>query len=99
MVLERNYQSELIAKIERQYPGVFVLKNDSSYIQGIPDWLFLYGLNWAALEIKKSADAPVRPNQPYYVDLLNKMSYAKFAYPENEREVLRGIQRAFTSRR
>lgn len=40
------------------------------------------------LECKESAHAKTRPNQPYYVNLFNKMSFARFVWPENEEEVV-----------
>lgn len=94
-MLERQYQTELIKEIERRFPGVVVLKNDTGYRQGIPDLTVLHSTRWAALEVKRSWKAETQPNQPYWVDLLNKMSYAAFIYPENERDVLDEIQYAF----
>ena len=72
---------------------------DPNEIQGIPDLLVLYENKWAALEGKKSANAPHRPNQDYYVNLMNKMSFASFIYPENKEEVLYELQQAFRIRR
>lgn len=76
-----------------------MLKNDSSYIQGIPDLIILFRDRWAMLEVKGSAKAPRQPNQEYYVRVLGEMSFAAFIYPENEEEVLRDLQQAFTSAR
>ena len=73
------------------------MKNDSSYIQGIPDLLVLHKDKWASLEVKKSANASKRPNQEYYVGLMNKMSFSRFISPENEEEVLRDLQTTFKS--
>ncbi len=92
---ESNYQHELIGKIERRFPGCKVLKNDCDYIQGIPDLTVLYGKHWAALETKRSKDEPHRPNQDYYVDEMNGMSFASFIYPENEEDVLNEMERSF----
>ena len=92
---ERDYQAYLIKKLKTMFPGCIVLKNDPNYIQGFPDLTIFYGDRWAALEVKQSAAASHRPNQDYYVDMLNDMSYAAFIFPENESEVLREIQRAF----
>lgn len=96
---ENKFQSDLIKELKKLYPDCIVLKNDSSYIQGIPDLLILYGKKWAALECKRSADATVRPNQAYYVKRMNKMSFSRFIFPENKEEVLSELQRAFKPRR
>lgn len=96
---ENKFQSDLIKELKKLFPGCIVLKNDPNYIQGIPDLLILYGKRWASLECKKSADAPARPNQPYYVKRMNKMSFSRFIFPENKEEVLRELQSAFKSGR
>ena len=81
------------------FPGCIVVHLDPNEIQGIPDLLILYNDMWAALEGKKSATASHRPNQDYYVDLMNQMSFASFIYPENKEEVLHELQQAFEFRR
>ena len=72
-----------------------VLKNDPNYIQGVPDLLVLYNDRWAALECKRSENAPHRPNQEYYISKMNDMSFAAFVYPENREDILDELQRAF----
>lgn len=96
---ENKFQSDLIKEIKNLFPGCMVLKNDPNYIQGIPDLLILHGKKWATLECKRSADAPIRPNQAYYVKRMNKMSFSRFIFPENKEEVLRELQSAFKSGR
>jgi hypothetical protein len=91
---ENKYQAELIKKIEKNFPGCFVTKNDSSLTQGIPDLLILFGFRWAMLEVKVSENAPTQPNQEYYVALFNAMSYCSFIYPEIEQKVFYELQRA-----
>ena len=93
-MLERDYQPKLIKKLDRMFPGCVILKNDSSYLQGIPDLVIFYGARYAFLEVKANEDSPNQVNQPYYVDLLNRMSFAAFIYPENEREVLHALRAA-----
>lgn len=93
-MLESHFQSELIKELKEEFPGCIVLKNDPDYIQGIPDLLIMYGSKWAALECKRSANASKRPNQKYYVDKMNEMSYAAFISPENKEEVLHDLQSA-----
>jgi hypothetical protein len=91
---ESRYQSKLIKTIKKMFPGCMVLKNDSAYIQGVPDILVLYENRWGSLEIKIDADAEVQPNQAYYVDKMDEMSYSAFIHPGNEAEVLHGLQKA-----
>ncbi len=98
-MLENKFKTELVAEIEDMFPGCIVVHLDPNEIQGIPDLLVLYENKWAALEGKKSANAPHRPNQDYYVNLMNKMSFASFIYPENKEEVLYELQQAFRIRR
>lgn len=95
--LESGFQDRLIEELEKLFPGCMTFKMDQ--IQGIPDLLILYGKRWAMLECKKSKNAKRQPNQPYYVDLFNKMSFSRFICPENKEEVLRELQQAFQSRR
>lgn len=96
---ETRYQSNVIKKLKDLFPGCIILKNDPSYLQGIPDLVVFYGDKWATLEVKTSKDAPTQPNQPYYVELMNEMSFSAFIYPENEEEVLYALQQAFGNRR
>ncbi len=97
--LERDYQTNVLTKIKRMFPGCIVLKNDSGYQQGIPDWTILWMNAWAFLEIKRSVDAMEQPNQRWFVERADEMCFGAFIYPENEEEVLDAIQEAFRSRR
>jgi hypothetical protein len=97
-VTEAAYQSRLIRKLKRIFPGCVVLKNDPQYVQGILDLTLFYGPTWAMLEVKAHANAAERPNQAYYVEQMRDMSFAAFIYPENEEEVLTALQEAFASR-
>lgn len=94
-MLERNYQPKVIKMIKERFPGAVVLKNDASYIQGFPDLTILHGEHWAVLETKRRDRAKRQPNQPYYVDMLNNMSYAAFICPENQEEVMHDLQQTF----
>lgn len=96
---ERDYQKGLIKRIKEKFDDCIVIKNDPTYIQGIPDLLVLYKNKWAALECKKNEKSSKRPNQEFYVNKMNDMSYASFISPENEKEVLDELQQAFRTRR
>ena len=98
-MLEREYQALLIRRLQDRFLGCLILKNDSSYLPGIPDLLVLYRNRWAMLEVKAYENAPEQPNQEFYVNSLDAMSFAAFIYPENEKEVLDDLQSAFERRR
>ena len=86
---ENQFQRTLVKEIRNHYNNeCIVTKLDSGYIQGIQDLLILHKDKWATLECKKSKNAHRQPNQQYYVDKMNKMSFSKFIYPENKEEVL-----------
>jgi hypothetical protein len=91
---ENRYQAGLIKRLQRAYPGCVILKNDPQYQQGIPDLTVLHGRTWAVLESKTEVGVE-RPNQRYYVEMLDRMSFAAFIDPSNEEEVLYGLQQAF----
>lgn len=95
MKKENEFQSKLIREIKARFPGCIVLKNDASYMQGIPDLLILYKNKWAALEVKRGPKAKHQPNQDYYVGLMNDMSFSYFIFPENKEAVLDEMGRLF----
>lgn len=92
---ENAFQANLIREIKDRFPGCTVLKNDANYIQGFPDLLILHGSRWAALECKRTAKALRQPNQEYYVEKLNRESFARFISPENKEEVLHELSQSF----
>lgn len=99
MALERDYQPTVIARLKEMFPGCVIQKLDTGYQQGIPDLLILWGPHWAILEVKKSFEDRMnpRPNQEYFVRLLNEMSFSAFIYPEVEEEVFHAMEQAFRS--
>lgn len=92
---ESEFQRKLIKKIKKRFPGCIVLKNDATYIQGIPDLLILYYDRWAALECKKDRKSSLRPNQEYYIKRMNMLGFASIIYPENEKDVMEKLERWF----
>ena len=93
--LESGFQDKLRNEILEMFPGCMIFKMDQ--IQGIPDMLILYGDKWASIENKRSANATHQPNQDYYVNKMNDMSFARFAYPENKDTVLSELKHHFTN--
>lgn len=92
---ESDFQRSMIRELKQMFPGCVVLKNDSGYLQGIPDLLLLWKEHWAALEVKRSRSASRQPNQTYWVEKMDGMSFARFVCPENKEEVYHEIQQAF----
>lgn len=80
---ENKFQAKLIKDIKERLPDCIVLKNDPTYLQGIPDLTVFNNDKWATLEVKKSANASHQPNQDYYVEMMDHMSFSRFVYPEN----------------
>lgn len=98
-MLESKFQSELKKELKEKFKGCIVTKLDSGDIQGVPDLLILYKDKWATLECKKNAKASKRPNQQYYVEMMDNMSFSRFICPENKEEVLHDLQQSFESAR
>lgn len=95
MTKENKFQSDLIKELKEKFPGCIVMKNDPNYLQGIPDLTILHGNKWATLECKRSDSASKRPNQEYYVDKMNQMSYSAFISPNNKKEILNELEQTF----
>jgi hypothetical protein len=98
-MLESKFQGDLIKRLRADYPGCIIMKNDASYIQGIPDLLVLFDDKWAALEVKRAKDSISQANQQWYIEKMNDMSFAAFVHPGNIEEVLDALQSTFRPRR
>lgn len=102
-MLEGAYKTKLRKRIEAMFPGCIILKNDAGYLQGVPDMIILFRTKWATLETKRKYPRPgssdFEPNQEYYIELMDHMSFSRAIYPENEDEVLSELQQAFLPRR
>lgn len=94
---ESTFQQGLIKELKEMFPEALIFKNETK--QGLPDLTILEGDHWALLECKASADASHQPNQDYYVEKANGMSFSRFIFPENKQEVLDELQQALRSGR
>ena len=92
---EAEYQAHIIDTCKELFPGATV-KKLTAPPQGIPDvWILHTNGKSAFLECKRSADEPHQPNQDYYVEKYSReTAFASFIFPENEQEVLNGLQQA-----
>ena len=89
---ESAFQSDLVKELKNRFDGCVVLKNDPSHRQGIPDLTVLYRDKWATLECKRSENERRQPNQDWWVDKMNNMSFSRFIFPENREEVLAELE-------
>ena len=95
MTPEGNFKIKLIEELKQMFPGCIVLRTDPQHNQGIPDLVVLFEDRWAALETKAQTGSARRPNQGYWVDYMNNLSFGAFISPQNKRSVLDGLQQAF----
>jgi hypothetical protein len=96
--VESKFQAKLVKELRVLFPGCIVLKNDSQHVDDIPDLLILFGDRWGALECKSYEDAEKQPNQGWYVEKMNRMSFAAFIHPGNKERVLNELQLALGPR-
>ena len=95
---ESAFQRKFLKEVKKIFPEAIIMKNDSSYLQGISDFTILFpNGKWALLEFKKSSNSNVQPNQEYYVEKAKTCSYGAFVSPENEEVILNEIQESFFS--
>lgn len=92
--LESAYKTRLVKRLEKRFPGAIVLRLDPNDQQGVPDILILFNDRWGTLEGKLEIDSPTQPNQPYWVDRMNQMSFSSFICAETEEEVLDALESA-----
>ena len=92
---ESKFQKDLKKQLKIIFPGIIIMKQDATQIQGIPDLVLFYKNKYAMLECKESATASHRPNQDYYISMFNNWSYASFIYPENVSQVIEELKEVF----
>ena len=95
MALESKFKKHLKERMELTFPGCIVVHLDPNDIQGIPDLCIFYGEKWATLEGKRSISSNKQPNQEYYVNQMNEMSFSRFIFPEIENEVMEDLYNFF----
>ena len=102
MKRENSFQAELIKELKAifsnaVFSNAIILKNDSSYLQGVPDLSIFVGNKWAFLECKKSRNESHQPNQDYYIQrALDMGSYGAFIFPENKDEIIEELRKHFS---
>jgi len=95
--LESKFKKQFLDGLKIKFPGIIFITPDATARQGMPDVFVIYKDRWAALEFKRSANASRQPNQHYYINAFDELSYASFVYPENQEEVLDALHKALCS--
>lgn len=95
MAKESKFQKHVIDRIYLEFPGATVLKNDSGYLQGVPDLTIFWGVHWAMLEVKQYLGAPYRPNQEYWIEKFDQDSFCRMICPQNEEQVFYELHQTF----
>lgn len=79
---EKKLQSEIIKFFQSK--GCYVLKNDASYRQGVPDLSFWHPDLSGFIEVKAHEDSPYRPLQEKTIAKLDAMGiFVRVIYWEN----------------
>lgn len=91
---ESYFQSKVRDNLKSLGCVVIKMGQDATTQHGIPDVLFLHGTQYGFVECKRKKPSPsdYRPLQPEWLKLLNNMSFARVAYPDNWPEVLQEIK-------
>lgn len=97
MPRESAYQRGLIQRIKQRFPGCYVTTDLKA--QGLPDLLILFGDRWSMLEVKRSANEVLQPNQQWWVDHFNGWSFCAIIHPDNEQEILDELERVLVGSR
>jgi len=98
-MLESEFRVRVKNRIQGRLPNLdldFIDVNAYNF-RSMADLVVLGPSVWAALEIKRSEDAPTQPNQEYHIARLNRKGYASFVSPGNLEEVLDDLEELFTS--
>lgn len=98
-MLESEFKRKFKNMLEQSYPGCVLVDINPEQFRSFPDLLFLYDKFWATFEMKRTVGSAVRPNQPYWVEKLDNMSFSRFVEPGTAKEVLDDLARAIQSGR
>lgn len=93
---KKKFKDDFGKRMEKHDQQYDIIENKSQRRSTL-DTIFLGRRVWAALEFKKEKGASEQPNQDYYVDKWNKLSYARIVYPDNAEEVLDELEELFVS--
>ena len=80
--MEKKLQAQIIKYL--QHKGCYVLKNDATYRQGVPDLSFWHPDLNGFIEVKAKADSPYQPLQQPTIEKLQDMGvFCEVIHSEN----------------
>jgi hypothetical protein len=80
--MEKKLQSEIIKFLQSK--GAYVLKNDATYRQGVPDLSFWHPDLSGFIEVKAHENSPFRPLQQKTIERLEAMGlFIRVIHSEN----------------
>lgn len=79
---EKKLQAEIIKFLQRK--GAYVLKNDATYRQGVPDLSFWHPDLSGMIEVKAHENSPFQPLQQKTIEKLLRLGvFVRVIYSEN----------------
>lgn len=93
-----DFKRDLKERMRELGHPVKVIENKASH-RSAPDTIVLGRWGWAVLEFKKGSGAAQQPNQAYWVEDYDKLSYGAFVSPENAEEILDELEDIFAPAR
>lgn len=89
---EADFQAKVIKWLRAKGCLVIKYQQNATTRASIPDILFLKEGFWGAIETKRSRTAKYQPGQKEMVAKMDKMSWARVAYPENWDEIMKELE-------
>lgn len=91
-IIEAKFQREVASWLRKQGCEVFKMNPGAGIPSATEDLLFLKEGLWGFLECKKARNAKHRPGQDKTVARHNEMSYSRFVWPENWKEIQKELK-------
>lgn len=92
MVLEKDFQKEVIRWLKSQHCLVLKYEQNATTRAGVADVFFCKEGLYGFLECKKFKTAKLRPGQKEFIEKMDSWSYGKIIYPENWEETKKELE-------
>lgn len=82
-MLESEVQKQFIDWVYNAFPEAIVMKNDASYLLGVPDLTIIVRSRWAFIETKKCSNSHKQPLQEDYIQYADTWAFGAFVDKDN----------------